>query len=48
MLVPERLVATCDGRLRTRPVGTRRFKGFTRPVEVHDVQAFVGGGPSPG
>ena len=42
VLVPERLVATCDGRLRTRPVGTRRFKGFTRPVEVHDVQAFVG------
>ena len=42
VLVPERLVATCEGRLRTTPVGTRRFKGFTRPVEVHDVQAFVG------
>lgn len=42
VLVPERLVATCDGRLRTTRVGTRRLKGFTRPVEVHDVEAFVG------
>ena len=42
VLVPERLLATCDGRLRTTAVGTRRLKGFTRPVEVHDVEAYVG------
>ena len=42
VLVPERLVATCDGRLRTTPIGTRRLKGFTHPVDVHDVEAFVG------
>jgi class 3 adenylate cyclase len=42
VLVPERLVATCDGRLRTTPVGTRRLKGFTRPVEVHDVHEHLG------
>ena len=42
MLVPDRLVAACPGRLRTEPVGTRRLKGFARPVEVHDVEAFVG------
>jgi len=41
VLVPERLVAACRGRLRTQPVGTRRLKGFSRPVEVHDVQAVV-------
>jgi class 3 adenylate cyclase len=41
VLVPERLVATCDGRLRTRQVGTRRLKGFARPVEVHDVLAHI-------
>jgi len=40
VLVPERLVATCEGRLRTTPVGTRRFKGFSRPVEVHAVERF--------
>jgi adenylate cyclase len=41
VLVPERLVATCEGRLKTERVGTRRLKGFSRPVEVHDVQALV-------
>jgi adenylate cyclase len=41
VLVPERLVATCGGRLRTEPVGTWQLKGFSRPVEVHDVQAFI-------
>ena len=41
VLAPARLVAACQGRLRTEPVGTRRLKGFTRPVEVHDVKAFV-------
>jgi class 3 adenylate cyclase/CheY-like chemotaxis protein len=41
VLVPERLVATCDGRLQTRLLGTRRLKGFTHPIEVHDVQAFI-------
>ncbi len=34
VLVPDRLVATCDGRLQTRLVGTRRLKGFTHPIEV--------------
>jgi adenylate cyclase len=42
VLVPERLLATCDGRLRTTAVGTRRLKGFTRPVEVHDVHEHLG------
>jgi adenylate cyclase len=42
VLVPERLLATCDGRLRTTAVGTRRLKGFTRPVEVHDVHEHTG------
>lgn len=41
VLVPDRLVATCDGRLQTRLVGTRRLKGFAHPVEVHDVEAFI-------
>ena len=41
VLVPDRLVATCEGRLRTEPIGARRLKGFSRPVEVHDVQALV-------
>ena len=41
VLVPDRLVATCDGRLQTRQLGTRRLKGFTRPVEVHDVVAIA-------
>ncbi len=40
VLVPERLVATCEGRLQTTPVGTRQFKGFSRPVEVHAVVGF--------
>jgi class 3 adenylate cyclase/CheY-like chemotaxis protein len=40
VLVPERLVATCEGRLRTTLVGTHRLKGFSRPVEVHAVEAF--------
>jgi adenylate cyclase len=42
VLVPERLLAACDGRLRTTAVGTRRLKGFTRPVEVHDVHEHLG------
>lgn len=41
VLVPARLVATCEGRLRTSLVGTQQLKGFSRPVEVHAVQAFV-------
>jgi adenylate cyclase len=41
VLVSERMVATCDGRLRTTPIGVRRLKGFTRPVEVHDVHEHV-------
>ena len=40
VLVPERLVATCEGRLRTTSVGTRQFKGFSRPIEVHEVHAL--------
>lgn len=40
VLVPERLVATCEGRLQTRAVGTRQLKGFSRPVEVHEVLAL--------
>jgi class 3 adenylate cyclase len=42
VLVPERLVATCEGRLRTTLVGTHQLKGFSRPVEVHAVEAFEG------
>ncbi|MFC7359154.1 adenylate/guanylate cyclase domain-containing protein [Nocardioides astragali] len=42
VLVPERLVASCEGRLQTSRVGTRQFKGFTREVEVHAVEALVG------
>lgn len=42
VLVPERLVAACEGRLRTHPVGTLQLKGFRRPVEVHDARALVG------
>jgi adenylate cyclase len=41
VLVPERLLANCEGRLLTEPVGTRQYKGFSRPVEVHDVQGFA-------
>lgn len=41
VLVPERIVVSCEGRLRTKRIGTRRLKGFKRPVEVHDVQAVV-------
>ena len=38
---PARLVASCEGRLQTTPIGTRQLKGFSRPVEVHSVEAFL-------
>jgi adenylate cyclase len=40
VLVPERLVATCEGRLRTSLVGCHQLKGFSRAVEVHAVEGF--------
>jgi len=42
VLVPARLVASCEGKLQTTPIGTRQLKGFSRPVEVHSVEAFLG------
>jgi adenylate cyclase len=41
VLVPERLVANCEGRLQTELIGMLSLKGFARPVGVHHVREIM-------